>query len=272
MASFLLPLSPSLAADEAPINPPSIDGSYKGMMFLRDGEVLDIPLSIVLTITDEVEKIEVSPGVFEMQKVINGNFLIDREGGPFAFSKITYRFKTGEIDMSYKRTKGVTVGQPSTYELVGKVAADGGLSGRILSGNKGQIGTFKLAKTALAPLVSRPEYVGVWVGTVKLIPEGDIERIGITIAPTGFATLNPEQFEFDYTLGKISHMDFSVAQMALPNVAIDYLHHRVFLTGHKATSGSAQAGVTVDAVLDFETNHLVGTFSCSTAVPVAISI
>ena len=149
--SFFL-LSPAFAA----LPPPStgIDGRYQGTMSLIDGEEnAEIPFAIIMTLTDELEKVEVSPGVFEMLKVIDGNFLIDKEGGPFTFTKVTYRLNTSEIDLRYSRTRGVTVGQPSSYRLVGKVAADGTISGRVLSGFKGQIGTFKLAKVPLKPLV-----------------------------------------------------------------------------------------------------------------------
>ena len=241
------------------VDPPKIDGTYKGIMTLTDeGPKKEIPFSIALTITDELEKREVSPGVFEMGKVIDGNFLIDKEGGPFAFTKVTYRLSTSEIDMRYSRTKGVTVGQPSSYRLVGKVAADGSISGRILSGFKGQIGTFKLVKDVDKPLVGSLEYAGVWTGVVKLLPENDLERFGLSIASTGFSTTNPEHYEFDYTPGKIGHADFGIAWIPLPNVAIDYLHRRVVLSD-KGTS--AHFGISVQATLDFKTGHLKGFFS-----------
>src|SRR4051812_29876504 len=160
-------------------------------MELFDSAHAKVRLSTALTLTGETAKVEVSPGVFKMVKVIDGNFLIDREGGPFPFSKVTYRLETSEVDMRYNRTKGVTVEQPSSYRLVGKIDAKGAISGRVLSGFKGQIGTFKIAKVDSKPLANQLQYVGVWVGAVKILPEGDLYRFGVTIAPTGFATINP---------------------------------------------------------------------------------
>ena len=95
----------------------------------------------------------------------------------------------------------------------------------------------------------------MWTGAVTLLPEGDIERFGITIAPTGFSTINPEQYEFDYTLGKIAHFDFGIAQVPLANVAIDYLHRKIAMSD---AGSSAHFSVSVEATLDFATNHLKG--------------
>ena len=240
-------------------DPPRIDGTYEGQMDLFDGPRATIALSAALTLTGETAKVEVSPGVFELVKVIDGNFLIDKEGGPFPFSRVTYRLETSEIDLRYNRTKGVTVEQPSSYRLVGKVDAKGAITGRVLSGFKGQIGTFKIGKVENKPLMSQLQYIGVWVGAVKLLPEGDLYRFGITIAPTGFATINPPQFEFDYSFGKTAHMALDSSKIELRNVVIDYLHRRVVMSD--TSWETAASGLTVDAILDPKTKQLEGTFS-----------
>lgn len=241
-------------------DPPKIDGSYSGSMTIDDGGgKQEIPLLTNLTLTGEFAKVEVSPGVFEMVKLIDGSFLIDSEGGPFPFAKVTYRLETSEIDMRYNRTKGVNVEQPSSYRLVGKVNDKGEISGRVLSGFKGQIGTFKLAKGDAKPLVAKLQYAGTWIGAVTMLPEGDRYRFGITVAPTGFATINPAQFEFDYTFGKIAHMQFESSKMDLRNVVIDYIHRRIVMSD--AEWNSALSGLTVEAQIDFSNSKMTGYFS-----------
>lgn len=236
------------------LGPPPIEGSYRGMLSLHDGPPLQIPISLNLNFTDQVEKVETSPGVFEMQKVIDGAFLVDKEGGPYAFTKVVYRFRTSELDMKYSRTKGVTVGQPASFRLVGKVAQDGSVKGRVLSGYKGKMGTFTLYKVPEEALVSKRVYAGFWAGYVTLVPEGERMLFGIAIAPTGLASLNPEQLEFDFSRGKIGHADFNFIQLPLSKVSVDYLHRKVMMS----SQGSEGRSVAVEAYYDIKTQHLKG--------------
>lgn len=259
---LLIFIAASLAAavfGAEPATPPSIDGTYQGVMDFDQGPAKEVPLSVSLTLTGETQIVEISPGVSEVEQIIDANFLVDSEGGPFAFSKVTYRLSASEIDMRYNRTMGVTVGQPPSFRLVGNLDGAGTITGNVLASFGGKLGTFQLVKKGSGPLVSHVEYEGVWAGAVKILPEGDLYHFGITIAPTGFANLNPPQLPFDYTLGKIAHLDFDGTEIPLRAVAIDYLRRQVLMSDKDWSD--ATAAIAVQATLDTSTGNLTGYFS-----------
>ena len=88
-ASVLLVFGAATSVSAAGGNP--ITGIYVGSMHLTDGgNERDIPLSMSLLLTDETSG---------NQFIIEGQFIVDEEGGPYTFSRVTYDIDNNRFDM-----------------------------------------------------------------------------------------------------------------------------------------------------------------------------
>ncbi len=231
----------------------SIEGIYHGSMKLNDGTDRTIPMQISLTITDEFVDAPIdSP--FTYQKVIHGSFVVDDEGGPFPFSQVQYDITTGKIDLRYNRpNSSVTPTSPFSLRYTGHIKK-GQMQGRVLSGIKGQIGSFNLGKNASQDfLVQRDKYFGNWVGEWTFIKDNRTIPFKLVLEQSLLTNSNPPQFELEYTAGRTGYADYETYLLPFKNVVIDYLRRNIIIY----STNSRGSSVTLVGSFDEEGN-LVG--------------
>lgn len=246
MVGFLLMSSRVFAAGI------SLTGIYNGSMHLTDGGVIrDIPLAVALTLTDET-----TPTPNGNQYIIDGQFVVDEEGGPYAFTKTTYDVDNNRLDLKYSRPRpDPTTVAPVSLRLVGAFASDNSISGSVTSGVYGPIGTFKVNKmTSMTSLPYRRKYVGRWEGVGKNVVFDKKRSVAIALQPSGSQTINPSNYEFEFTPGRICgySADGTIIH-SFRNVTIDYLRRKIVM----ADTGS----MALDLSIDFVKNMLSGSVS-----------
>lgn len=221
-----------------------ITGIYVGSMHLTDGKERDIPLALSLTLTDETVS---SPTGLEY--VIDGAFVVDEEGGPYAFTKVSYDLDNNRFDMKYSRPRmDPTSSSPASLRLVGGFAENGEVvSGRVSSGVFGPIGTFKVVRDdSLSSIPFRQKYVGKWRGDYYNFHAQRSGPVEITIQPSARDTENPAGMEFDFTPGRRGGYSVDGFWIASFNhVVIDYLRRRIIMNDDQG-SISLEMEINVD--------------------------
>lgn len=211
------------------------EGIYSGTMSVNlGGETREVPLQLSLVLTgDTVTR----PGG-DVVQVIDGAFLVDGEGGAFPFTRVTFDLTDLELDMRYSRPM-TDVGNeaPSSFRLIGGYNSDGTISGRVLSGSRGPLGTFNVSWTRQSIFARQSIYRGEWQGQAKLADGGEIPMTLELVDAEG-ATTNPSDLEFDYTAGKFGYVRWNNVNFSMNNVTIDYLRGTVTMRA-PGTSGSA---------------------------------
>jgi hypothetical protein len=211
----------------------NITGIYVGSMHLVDGKERDIPLSFSLTLTDET--VSTPTG---LEYVIDGAFVVDEEGGPYSFTKVSYDLDNNRFDMKYSRPRmDPSSTAPASFRLVGGLDENGGISGKVSSGVFGPIGTFKAQRNdSLNSIPFKQKYVGTWKGKYynhRYDYDGDIE---ITIQPSARNTENPSGMEFDFTPGRRGGYSTRGVWVATFNqVVIDYLRRKIIMNEDEGT-------------------------------------
>lgn len=228
----------------------ALEGIYAGSMRLYDGGEREIPIDVSLVLTGETY---FTPDGEERQ-IIDGAFVVDEEGGPYAFVKVSFDIEDSRIDMRYNRPQMNFDDIPSSFRLTGHFREDGSITGRVLSGVRGPIGEFVLQPTDLPVLPMRDKYQGVWEGVADLTGGGQMPfRVTLNDALVAFA--NPPNYEFEYTPGKIGHIRWNQTNIAITDVSIDYLRRQVVLHKRGASGG---AELSVQFNLDFLSGHIEG--------------
>jgi hypothetical protein len=223
------------------------EGIYEGSMHLKDGEERTIPLSIALTLTGELD-VESS--------VIAGAFLVDEEGGPYAFSKVSVDYAESRIDLRYDRASLNYGGNnPASLRFIGSLEEGDLISGRVVSGNRGPIGTFIVKRTDNELMETKTKYNGTWHGSV--IRDGKKEFFSVTISKSLQSVVNANDFELDYTPGKLAHFVYKDTESSFNTVMIDYLR-RTILLSRVSPEGVALGALEVKA--DFKKQSLNGEF------------
>lgn len=220
LASVMFFFGLSTGAVSAP-NP--ITGIYVGSMHLTDGGyVRDIPLSMSLHLTHE------NAG---SQFIIEGQFIVDEEGGPYVFSRVTYDIDNNRFDMKYNRPHADS--GAVSFRLVGPFAVGGVISGDVTSGLAGKIGTFKITRNPnLAEITTKQKYIGRWEGVGRLVAQNSNVTIGFKLQPSaGNPVINPVNYELDFTPGRVCgySMD-NITVTSYSNVAIDYLRRQIAMS------------------------------------------
>lgn len=261
----LLPLLiPALAAFSgslfAPVSAraqsgPSADefeGVYRGHVELAGPEPRKrIPLSVSLVLTDDED-----PGAPQMRR-ISGSFLLAQEGGPYAFNRVTLRIDTGRLELRYLRPGlGANSPVPASLMLAGQVKGGGVIEGDAISGLRGEIGTFWIKRDPTSDALSpRLRYAGLWEGYCFCGGESRWVRVDVGSAAT--STINPEDFELEYTPGKVGSVNFDGSILPFGLVYVDYLRERMVL---RATADGAQW--VLDARIEFDgKGDLVGSIA-----------
>ena len=246
------------------------EGVYKGSMKLFAPEkavagdkvmpTREVPLQIGLVLTGRYTLVPKGSGTgLEEQQIINGTVLVDDEGGPYVFTKVTYYIDRSEIDIVYSRPQ-ITLNNsyPSSFRLIGDMKVDGSIPGRVISGTRGYIGDFRVVREALSTIEVKQKYIGTWVGTSYLLKQGLTEDFALTIRGAVQATTNPPDFEFNFTTGRIGSMVFETVPMSFNTFAIDYLRGRAVLTDN-IIGGSQTPSVSLEFFIDPVTGELSGT-------------
>ncbi len=203
----------------------SMEGVYVGAMQLSDGFERVIPLSISLSFTGQVTT---APNGEERQ-VIDGAFLVDEEGGPYAFSVVSFDIDKSRLDLRYNRPQfNLSPEIPSSFRLIGTLQADGSIQGKVSSGSRGIIGSFTLSRSEQPSLAARKKYQGTWEGEAVLAG-GRRTPYRIVMVDGLSAYTNPPDYELDFTPGKVSYVKWNNTKFDINSVAIDYLRRKVTL-------------------------------------------
>jgi hypothetical protein len=187
------------------------------------------------------------PSDAEPETVIDGAFVVDEEGGPYTFVRVSYDLDNNRIDMKYSRPRGdPTTSSPAAFRLVGSLAEDGSMAGNVTSGLYGPIGTFKIKRDdSLHALPRKTKYVGSWYGDAHNVRFNDYGSVAVHLNPAASVTTNPPEFEFEYTPGRIGGYEWDGVPVGSFNqVVIDYLRRRVVMID---SSSLVNIDMTVDA-------------------------
>lgn len=218
-----VPFGASIRASD----PTDITGIYVGSMHLVDGKEREIPLAFSLTLTDETVS---SPTGLEY--VIDGAFVVDEEGGPYAFTKVSYDLDNNRFDMKYSRPRmDPTASAPASLRLIGGLDENRGISGQVSSGVFGPIGTFTVNRDdSLYSIPFKQKYVGKWRGQYFNYHARRAGVAEITIQPSARDTENPAGMEFDFTPGRRGGYSVDGIWIASFNrVVIDYLRRTIIM-------------------------------------------
>lgn len=214
-----------------------LDGVFQGTMELKrsNGDKYTVPLAVALTPTGELAPSPSGSGAQSESQVIDGAFVIDEEGGPYSFTKVTYRLEENTLDLRYDRLDvGANTERPAAFRLVGELDSKGNYTGRVVSGNRGPIGKFALAPTDLELLPVREKYVGTWRGQTTIGAGGDLS---ITISDSPMVTINPINLEFEYTPGRLASVKYLGTGYDISEVVFDYLRRRLYLIQRRGQAG-----------------------------------
>jgi len=230
-------------ADEA-----GLEGYYAGTLELVFDRARKVNIEVSLANTGETEFIQTGPNVFKEQKVIDGAFVIDDEGGPYAFTRVTFNRDKSELDLRYNRRQlSLGTGGAGDFRLVGTFDETGKLTGRVLGGTRGPLGKFTLAPVKRDGLETVRKYDGVWSGIAQMIPLGR-RPIRIVISAGLAEVLNPPDWEFGFTPGKMAHFNVDGIKFSFNNIVVDYLRQRIFLSDIDAEGRSL---MTAELDVDF---------------------
>jgi len=205
-----------------------LSGVYVGSMHLVDGKERNIPLSVALTLTDET--ISTPSG---LAYVIDGSFVVDDEGGPYTFTRVSYDIDNNRIDMKYSRPRmDPSTVSPASLRLVGQLNGDGSISGKVSSGIYGPIGDFKVARDdALRSVPHKIKYIGKWTGKQRNVKWNKVGYAEINLEVSARNTQNPPGYEFEFTPGRIGGYSSDGFWMTTFNsVVIDYLRRKIVMT------------------------------------------
>ena len=227
----------------------ALSGIYTGSMHLTDGTTRDIPLALSLVLTDETV-----PTPTGNEYIIDGAFVVDDEGGPYTFVRVTYDIDNNRLDMKYSRPRNdPTTTAPASLRLVGNLDANGNITGNVTSGLVGQIGTFKVAHDAtLTSIPHHTKYVGNWRGMGHNVRFNNYKEVEVQLHPSSTITTNPASYEFDYTPGHLGgYLYDGVSVAAFNQVVIDYLRRKILMI-------DPTDGISIELDIDFAHNTVQG--------------
>jgi hypothetical protein len=162
-------------------------------------------------------------------EIIDSAFLVDDEGGPFTFTKVSYDLDQNRIDLRYNRRQYTSAAAPADFRLVGKFNQKGAIEGNVLSGNRGPIGTFKMSPVDTVGLKVKKKYLGPWSGRARMLPSGHVVDFDIVLSEGLEQATNPFELEFEYTVGKMAYYALDGVKFNFNQVVIDYLRQRLIL-------------------------------------------
>jgi hypothetical protein len=234
---------------------PGVEGHYTGVLDLTYDRPRKVSIEVTLTLTGETTTLQLGPNHMEERQIIDGNFLVDGEGGPYIFTKVSYNLDKNLIDLRYNRRVYTNASSPADFRLVGKFDQLGNISGPVQSGNRGPIGTFQLSQDSESGLEVKRKYLGAWRGSARMT-NGTYHSFDIEIGEGLTQTSNPFDLEFDYTPGKMAHYSFDRNKFNFNHIVIDYLRQRMFLSRIDAAGRNT---LTAECDVDFATGSLQGT-------------
>jgi len=240
------------------------EGIYEGAMNIAiGGTTRTVPLQLAIVLTGDT----ITRPDGDIVQVIDGAFLVDGEGGAFPFTKVTFDLSDSRLDMRYSRPKN-TIGDenPSNFRLIGSYESNGSIRGRVLSGNRGPVGTFAVAWVSRPAFVRTTLYRGKWDGLAKF-PHGGEVPMSIQLVDSEGATINPFDMEFEYTIGKLANVRWNNLNFSISNVVIDYLRGIVAL---KIMGDRGSSDLSIEFVIDPATGRARGQIKSAYRGEVAI--
>lgn len=220
----------------------AIEGVYSGKITLNNEAKTEVPLKFSLAVTGE--RIFTPRG--DERPVIDASVLVGEEGGPYACSKVTLDIDDSEIDIRYLRPKSnLTETSPSNFRLIGVFKTPQIIEGRVLSGTKGPVGKFYAHLSRTERLEKQLIYQGHWKGKAKS-PEGFEIPMEIVLRPTEESIVNPEEYEFEYSMGKVASVKWNNTRLAFDRVYVDYIRRKVTMVKSNARG---QSGIALEFTL-----------------------
>lgn len=205
-------------------------GVYSGEVELTGGKTLS--LDIYLDAQENLNNVN----SIDTYKIV-GSFVLDGEGGPYAFTKIEYHLETEKIDLYYSKT-----GQNNEFLLRGAYTTPFSFKGKVVSDTMGPIGQFSVTKSnTKSKLVRIPKYVGTWEGERIKIVDGEEHRdsFKLVLLPFSVSVSNPENYHFGYSLGKFGHFIIGNATpLGASIVSMDYVTSQAKIS-YVSSSGSS---------------------------------
>jgi len=220
------------------------EGVYSGSVSVVDSNnnISNVaPLDISLSYQDQ-ETTGDPNEIIGFKKTIVATFVLDHEGGPYAFSYASFDIETGQLDLRY--TKPSSASTIPTLRFLGKIQKDGSFKGSVISGVSNQIGTFTLNQVDPTPknLPTTPVYVGLFKGTVTKLENNQTDQVEISISPTSASRANPPDIELDFTPGKVGGLRFTAdhqSYMSFDEIEVDYLRISIVGVGMRNHPGVA---------------------------------
>jgi hypothetical protein len=249
LLSFLTLWSlPATAQDEF-----EFEGIYQGTMSIGNGTAArSVPLQLSVVLTGETAT---RPNG-DVVQVIDGAFLVDGEGGAFPFNRVTFDLSDSRLDMRYTRPQMDNGDDsPASFRLIGNYQANGRITGRVLSGYRGPIGTFDVTWTNRGAFERISRYRGRWQGYAVLASGGEVP-MSLQLVDAEGATINPVDLEFQYTNGKLANVHWNNLNFSISNISIDYLRGIITLRIMSADGRS-------DLSIEFSINSLSPSASSS---------
>lgn len=226
-------------------------GVYSGVINLFDKPAAPIPLSVSLALSGEVTTDADGNEVGQL----DGAFVIDSEGGPYKFTKLTVNEIDGRVDFRYDRPADLGNNRPASFRLVGFLNSSGSIAGRVLSGSRGHIGDFEIAKAPSRHLETSAQYDGFWEGYARM-QSGHQVPFHIELVSGLTDTLNPSTSEFEFTPGKVGNIRWNNIKLSMDKVVIDYLRRKVTLS--KVDTNGIGPGLVIEYEMNPETGTIKG--------------
>ena len=225
---------PQLKADDPMPIPKAIqiDGIYTGTMNLTDERVRSVPLDLSITMNNQWA-VNPESHIFDKQRLLTSQFIVDGEGGKFNFKSVQYNIETGRIDFLYYKKSSDT---PDLW-LEGTLRKDLSIDGIVHSGLRGgPIGNFLIKKDEREIVLNRHlKYSNtVWKGTLTWILENN-EKTPMEIKLDHNANIiyPNENYEIENTLdisGSVRLNSDGTTSYGISRIEIDYLRHVIKLT------------------------------------------
>jgi hypothetical protein len=227
------------------------EGIYFGQLDLSEsgGKAVDLQLSLALT-GETVTR----PGG-EVEQVIDGAFVLDQEGGAYTFTKVSFDINEAKIDMKYLRQELTSNPEtPASFRLVGYFQSDNSIEGRVFSGTRGPIGTFKVTHGGVPAFRRQSKYTGRWEGFADLRAGGRVP-MSIELVDTEGSTTNPVNMEFAFTPGKLASIHWGAINFSMSNIVIDYLRGVISMRRGGETGPTE---LSIEYVVDESSRNAIG--------------
>lgn len=205
------------------------DTLYVGEMRLYDGFERTLPIEVSLKRTGEIERL---PDGSERER-IDAAFLIDGEGGPYAFSSVKFDLISSRIELSYYQPSMVKGEGVADFRLLGAFTDRSNIKGDVYSAIHGKIGQFHIKAVERKAFNIVRQYTGDWTGRPVFHRDNTKKTLNIRLHPSGGEFPNPPDIEFSYTPAVTGHIELGGTKISVGFYSVDFLRRKIiFGSGH----------------------------------------